>query len=67
MLEVIIAVLVTLVIAIPVSAYFAINYRKKVVESKIGSAEEKAREIIDEAVKTAENKKRESMLEIKEE
>ena len=36
-------------------------------DSKIGSAEEKAREIIDEAVKAAENKKRESMLEIKEE
>ena len=35
--------------------------------SKIGSAEDKAREIIDEAVKTAETKKRESLLEIKEE
>ena len=40
----------------------AISYRKKVVESKIGSAEEKAREIIDEAVKTAETKKREGLL-----
>ena len=67
MLEVIIAVLVTLVIAAPVSAYVAINYRKKVVESKIGSAEEKAREIIDEALKTAETKKREAQLETKEE
>ena len=67
MLEVIIAVLVTLVIAIPVSAYFAINYRKTVVESTIGSAEEKAREIIDEALKTAETKKREAQLETKEE
>ena len=45
----------------------AISYRKKVVESKIGSAEEKAREIIDEAVKTAETKKREGLLEVKEE
>ena len=67
MLDVIIAVLVTLVIATPVSAYVAINYRKKVVESKIGSAEEKAREIIDEALKTAETKKREAQLETKEE
>ena len=67
MLDVIIAVLVTLVIAAPVSAYVAINYRKKVVESKIGSAEEKAREIIDEALKTAETKKREAQLETKEE
>ena len=45
----------------------AISYRKKVVESKIGSAEEKAREIIDEAMKTAEAKKREGLLEVKEE
>ena len=42
-------------------------YRKKVVESKIGNAEDKAREIIDEALKTAETKKRESLLEVKEE
>ena len=34
---------------------------------KIGNAEDRAREIIDEAVKTAETKKREAMLEAKEE
>jgi ribonuclease Y len=37
------------------------------VEAKIGSAEEKAREIIDDALKTAESKKREALLEAKEE
>uniref|UniRef100_UPI0038CD2C4C ribonuclease Y n=1 Tax=Roseburia porci TaxID=2605790 RepID=UPI0038CD2C4C len=42
-------------------------YQKNAANSKIGNAEEKAREIIDEAVKSAEDKKRESMLEIKEE
>ena len=42
-------------------------YRKHVVESKLGTAEEKARSIIDEAVKTAETKKREALLEAKEE
>ena len=60
MWDVVIAVLITLVIAVPVSALAAINYRKKVVEAKIGNADEKAREIIDEALKTAETKKRES-------
>ena len=45
----------------------AISYRIKVGEAKVGSAEEKAREIIDEALKTAETKKRESLLEAKEE
>ena len=42
-------------------------YRKKVYDSKIGSADERAREIIDEALKTAETKKREALLEAKEE
>jgi ribonuclease Y len=45
----------------------AISYRIKVVEQKLGSAEEKAREIIDDALKTAESKKREALLEAKEE
>lgn len=45
----------------------AIAYRIKVVEEKLGSAENKAREIIDEAIKTAETKKREALLEAKEE
>ena len=60
-----------IVIAIAVTALVvwnvAISYRKKVVETKIGTAEEKAREIIDEAMKTAETKKREGLLEVKEE
>lgn len=58
-----VAVIVTALVAWNV----AISYRKKVVEAKIGTAEEKAREIIDEALKTAEAKKREGMLELKEE
>ena len=58
---------VTLLIAVPVTYFITVAYRKKVSEAKIGSAEDKAREIIDEAVKAAETKKRESMLEIKEE
>ena len=41
--------------------------QKKSAASTIGSAQDKAREIIDEALKTAESKKRESLLEIKEE
>ncbi|MFA9465760.1 MAG: ribonuclease Y [Velocimicrobium sp.] len=45
----------------------AIAYRIKVVEEKIGNTEKKAREIIDEAIKTAETKKREALLEAKEE
>jgi len=67
MLEIIIAVVVTLVVAIPLTIILHGNYMKKVSSSKIGNAEEKAREIIDEALATAEAKKREGLLEIKEE
>ena len=63
----IIAVVVTLIVAIPLTYAATVSYRKKVAEVKIGNAEDKAREIIDEAVKTAETKKREALLEVKEE
>nr|WP_207725178.1 ribonuclease Y [Anaerocolumna cellulosilytica] len=56
-----------MVIVAPLVWKIATAYRIKVVEAKIGSAEEKAREIIDEALKTAETKKREALLEAKEE
>ncbi len=65
--QVLLAIGVTLVIAVPATAVIAINYQKKMVEAKLGIADEKAREIIDEALRTAETKKRESLLEVKEE
>jgi len=64
---IILAVIITLAIAVPVSCFLAVSNYKKVVESKIGSAEEKARQIIDDAMKNAETKKREALLEAKEE
>lgn len=45
----------------------AISYNNKVITAKIGNAEDRAREIIDDALKTAETKKREALLEAKEE
>ncbi len=63
----IIAVLITLCVVAPITWFSAIAYRKKVYEDKIGKAEEKSREIIDEALKVAETKKREALLEAKEE
>ncbi|MGI6577702.1 MAG: ribonuclease Y [Eubacteriales bacterium] len=44
-----------------------IAFRKNVAEKEIGSAEEEAKRIINESIKNAENKKRESLLEVKEE
>jgi hypothetical protein len=57
---------VAIVVAL-ISAFIATQVRKNVVEKKIGSAEGKAREIIDEAIKSAEAKKKEALLEAKEE
>ncbi len=67
MSPIIMAALVTLVIVAPITWVMAIAYQKKTYESKVGSAEEKSREIIDEALKVAETKKREALLEAKEE
>jgi len=64
---VIISIIATSAIVVPLVWKLAISYHVKVVEAKIGTAEEKAREIIDEALKTAETKKREALLEAKEE
>ena len=63
----IVVVVVLIAAAALISWKSAINYHIKVGEAKVGSAEEKAREIIDDALKTAETKKREALLEAKEE
>ena len=67
MVGIIIAIIATLVIAVPVSAYVANTRSKKAMEITIGNAEDKAREIIDEAIKAADAKKREASVEVKEE
>ena len=65
---IVIAVAVVLiVVAAVISHFLTISNLKNNAESKIGNAEARAREIIDDAVKTAEAKKKESLLEIKEE
>ena len=51
MVGIIIAIIATLVIAVPVSAYVANTRSKKAMEITIGNAEDKAREIIEETIK----------------
>ncbi|MBQ6833976.1 MAG: ribonuclease Y [Lachnospiraceae bacterium] len=63
----IISALITAIIVAPITWLLAVAHRKNSYESKIGSAEEKSREIIDEALKVAETKKKEALLEAKEE
>ena len=67
MVHIIIAVVITAVVAILLTYVASNAHFKKVSDEKIGSAEDRARAIIDEAVKAAETKKREALLEVKEE
>ena len=67
MAQIIIAVVITAVVAILLTYVVSTAHFKKVSDEKIGSAEDRARAIIDEAVKSAETKKREALLEVKEE
>jgi len=63
----IIASIVVVLVVLIVGFLLGIQYRKRVSEREISSAEEEARRIINEGIKTAENKKREALLEAKEE
>ena len=45
----------------------AVNYRKRTAEKEIGSAEDEAKRIINDSIKSAESKKREMLVEAKEE
>ena len=67
MLQIVIAVVITLIVTAVLTYFITTAYHKNVANAKIGNAEDRAREIIDEAVKAAETKKREAMLEAKEE
>ncbi len=59
--------ILTAVISAVVFFFLGITFRKKVAEREIGSAEDEATRILNEAIKSAEAKKREAMVEAKEE
>ncbi|MCR4890955.1 MAG: ribonuclease Y [Lachnospiraceae bacterium] len=67
MVGIIIAVLVTLVVAAPLSAILATNLHEQKIRRVIGDANAKAKEITDKASKAADELKREKLLEVKEE
>ncbi len=56
-----------IVAALVIAFFVGIAYRKRVSEREISSAEEEAKRIINDAIKNAESKKREALLEAKEE
>lgn len=56
-----------IIVAVQIAGKKAVEKKMREDAEKIGSAEEKARTIIDDALKTAETRKREALLEAKEE
>lgn len=63
----IIGTAIALLLIFVLAFFLGILYRKRVSEREIQSAEEEAKRIINESIKTAENKRREALLEAKEE
>ena len=64
---VIVIVLIAICVTAAITWFASSAYRSQVYEKKIGSAEERSKEILDEAARVAETKKREALLEAKEE
>ncbi|MCC8155776.1 MAG: ribonuclease Y [Oscillospiraceae bacterium] len=63
----IIGVIIALIAMLVIGFLLGALYRKRVAEREISSAEEEAKRIINESIKSAESKKREALLEAKEE
>lgn len=63
-----VGIVILLIILVGVGAYYTgVNNQKRKSEAQYGTAEERARSIVDEAIKNAESIKREAKLEVKEE
>ena len=67
MLPYVIAAIIGIVVGVAVGIPLGIQRRKQSAEQQIGSAEEEAKRIVNEAYKSAESKKREALVEAKEE
>ncbi|WRS26156.1 ribonuclease Y [Oscillospiraceae bacterium MB08-C2-2] len=69
--QAVIASLVTGIFAFAIGAaiafFLGVQYRKRVAESELGSAEEEAKRIVSEAIKSSESKKKEAIVEAKDE
>lgn len=62
-----VAVIITIVATSVITRVLTVSSLKKDADSKIGSAEARAKDIVDEAIKAAEASKKEAYIEIKEE
>jgi len=58
---------IALLVGIGIAFPLGVLYRRKVAEAELGSAEEEARRIVNDSIKTAENRKKEALVEAKDE
>ncbi|WP_312641599.1 ribonuclease Y [Hydrogenoanaerobacterium sp.] len=63
----VITAVVALLVGAVVAFFLGIAYRRKVAEAELGSAEEEAKRMLSDAIKAAESKKKEAMVEAKDE
>ena len=63
----IVIIVATFLISLAIGALIGMTYRKKIAESKLGSAEQEAKRIVDLAKIEAENMKKEEIIKAKEE
>ncbi len=59
--------LVSFIIGAVIAFFAGVQYRMKVAEAELGSAEEEAKRLVSDAIKTSETKKKEALLEAKDE
>lgn len=67
MMPYVIGAVIALLVALPLGFFFGFQYRRRVAEREIGSAETQAKKIVEDAIKSAETKKKEALIEAKEE
>ncbi len=59
--------LISFAVGAVIAFLLGVKYRMKVAEAELGSAEEEAKRLVSDAIKTAESKKKEALLEAKDE
>ena len=66
-MEIIFAVTIALIVGLVAGVFIGVQIRRRLSEKTIGSAEQEAKRIVDDGIKIAESKKKEALLEAKEE
>ncbi|HIX64950.1 MAG TPA: DUF3552 domain-containing protein, partial [Candidatus Anaerotruncus excrementipullorum] len=63
----VVCVIAAFLIGAVIAFFLGIEYRKKAAEAALGSAEEEAKRMLSDAIKAAETKKKEAIIEAKDE